>query len=128
MAARAEAARSPLDIDGRDLGMAIHQPFRRRRGRRAQDDLETRGAERVDRATQPRKFEPPRLRLQPAPGEFADANIANAHLAHSSRVVRPQGLRPMFGIVADAEHAMFPVREKQSLLPLLREKVARSAG
>ena len=89
MAARAEAARPSFAIDRSDFGMAVHQPFRRRRGRRSQHDLQARRAQRIQRAAQPCELQAPRLRLDPAPREFADAHIADAHRAHAPRVVGP---------------------------------------
>ena len=44
-----------------------------------------------------------RRRLQPGPGELADADILDADLGHARRIALPPVLGPVFGIVADAE-------------------------
>ena len=105
MAARAEAARPSFAIDWSDFEMAVHQPFRWRRGRRSQHDFQPGRAQHIERATQPCELQAPGLRLDAAPGEFADAHIADAHRAHAPCVVGPQAFGPMFGIPANAEHA-----------------------
>ena len=102
--ARAEAARPPLIVDRRDVGMLVHQPLRRRRGRRAEHDFEPRSAEDVEGAIEPAPVKVAASRFEARPCEFADAHICDAQFAHAPRVLGPDVLRPMFRIVADAEH------------------------
>ena len=55
VAARTEAARPAVLVIGQDLGMIVDQPFRRRRGRRAEHDLQP-GRPRISigRSSQPK--------------------------------------------------------------------------
>ena len=104
VAARAKAARTALLVHRDDAGMEVAQPLRRRCRRCAEHDLETFGVQHVHRAAQPVEIETALFRFKPAPGELADADMADAGLAHPARVPRPPGFGPVFGIVADAEH------------------------
>src|SRR5574337_2023753 len=79
--ARAEFAPSPRIVDGRDIGRLIHQPLRRRRGRRAEHDLQSGAAEDGYRLVEPAPAEFAAPRLVARPGEFADAHVLDPDFA-----------------------------------------------
>ena len=99
----AEAARPAILANGEDVGMRIDQPFGRCGRGSAEDDLQPLPRERVDGAVQPVEMELAARGFQTAPGELADPHAAEAEAGHLPRILGPARLRPMFGIVADAQ-------------------------
>ena len=104
VAPAAEAAGAAVRIGGQDVGFGIDQPFRRRRGGRAEHDAQAGTAEHVERAVEPAELELSWRGLDARPGELADADKGDAGFTHGGRIDRPLRLRPMFRVVADAEH------------------------
>ena len=102
--ARAEPARFSIRVNGRNLWILVHQPFRRGRGWRAEHHFQAGRAQHVHGAIKPAPVESAALRLIARPGEFTDPDERDAKLAHPPRIPRPPGFRPMFRIVTDAEH------------------------
>jgi hypothetical protein len=102
--ARAETAHMAVLIDRRDFGVFVHQPFRRRRRRRTEHDLQAGGTQRIHGSVEPAEIERVPLRLQPRPGEFADAHEGNAHVPHAPGVLCPPCFWPVFRIIANAQH------------------------
>jgi hypothetical protein len=102
--ARTEAAPPALTVDRRDLRKLVDQPFGRGSGRRAEHDLQPSAAERADRPIEPLPLEVAASRLVAGPGKLADPHIGDAELAHAPRILRPPVFRPVFRIVANAEH------------------------
>ena len=101
--AGAKAAGTAMLVMREDIRMHLHQPFRRRGSRRAEDDAQTFRMKGLDGAVQPGPVEAAGFRLDPGPGELADPHQAEPQFAHHPGVLGPVGLRPVFRIVADAE-------------------------
>ena len=108
---RAEAARAALQVDRYHVRHPVHQPLRRRRGRRAHHDAEAGGVQRLDRFIQPVPGEDTRLGLDHAPREFRDPHDADAHRVHAPRVFGPLRAWPVFGVIADTQlHVVDPMK------------------
>ena len=102
VAARAEAPRAPVLVDGEHVRVALEHPGRGGRRRRAEHDLEPGGVQRVDRALEPVEVQRAVRALEPAPGELADAHDGEPEPSHVRRVLGPARLGPVLGVVADA--------------------------
>ena len=103
MPAGAKTARAAMLVLRENLRIEVNQPFGRRGGRRAEDDAEALGVQGFNGAVEPTPVEAAGFRLQPRPGKLADPHEAQPQRAHHPGVFGPVGLRPVFGIVADAE-------------------------
>ena len=106
VAARTEPPHFPPRADRRHVGVAVDHPARRRGGRRPQHDSQPGRAQGLDRPVEPVEPELSGLRLEARPGELADAHAADAGPYHARRVLGPDRLRPVLGVVADAERAL----------------------
>jgi len=116
--ARAERARPPVRIDRQDVRMAVDQPLRRRRGRRAHHNLQAGLAEHVDRAVEPRPVVFAGRRFDATPREFGDPHLLDAERFHPARVVFPHRLGPMFWVVANSEaHRFVPYALRATAAP-----------
>jgi hypothetical protein len=85
------------------LRIFVHQPRRRRRGRRADDHLQLVLLRQRDRAIKQLEAEAAFLRLKDRPGELSDADHRETQLAHASEVVGPQLGGPVLGVVTHAQ-------------------------
>ena len=101
MPARAEAARLALRIMRDHVGHGVDQPFGRRCGGGAHDDLKAGRGQHLHRTVQPRPVELARSRLDPRPYEFTNTHARNANIDHAPRIICPIAFGPLFGIVTD---------------------------
>ncbi len=89
--------------DVQRLRVLRRQPLRRRRGRRAEDDLDPVLSEQDHRAVEEREIELALAGLHQRPGELADAHDVDAGRLHRRCVLLPEALGTELGVVVDAE-------------------------
>jgi hypothetical protein len=92
-------------VDGQHVGKAVEHPARRRRGGRAQNDLQTRARQRFEGPVHPGPVE-----SVPAPAPAATRRIRRSapmsgQARHARGILGPDLLRPVFGVVAGSERA-----------------------
>src|SRR5258708_22342342 len=83
--------------------MTIDQPLRRRRGRRAHDDLKTRIGEHIDGPVQPVPLIVTRRGFDPAPCKFSNPDAVDAKRLHARRIVFPHRFGPVLRVITDAK-------------------------
>src|SRR5687768_11556736 len=83
--------------------MLPDQPWRWSGGRSAEDDTQSLAGKTVDCAVEP--FPAPLFgrRFNPRPREFADPSPGQSQISHARRIEIPAILRPLFGVIANAE-------------------------
>ena len=89
-----------------------------RRGRRGtQHHLQAPSSQGVNRSIQPIEGESVWRRFETGPCEFADPNTAQARIRHTFGIFGPEGFRPVFWVVANAERTLHLVSHASRLQP-----------
>src|SRR5687768_6310786 len=104
MAAAAGTTAATVAVDRQNFRIEIGEPYRRRRRRRAENDLQARIAKDFYRPVEPGEISAAGTGLDLRPGELADADIREAERLHARGVVGPHLFGPLLRVVADAEH------------------------
>ena len=125
MPARSKAARLALGIDGQHIGVAVQHPARRGGGGGAQHHLQPLRAQGCNGAVEPAPIVLARLRLHPAPREFADAHPCQADFGHAGCIAGPDGVIPVFRIITNPKPALHSAT-KSSTSPLATPSKAKT--
>ena len=105
---------APL-VDRRDLRIFVHQPFGRRRRWRAEHDFQPGIAEHVDRPSSQSHWNSPRRGSMRDHANSPMRTVGDAHFAHAPGVLGPTIFRPVFRVVADAEHGQSDAPQRATL-------------
>ncbi len=99
----APVAQAPaLYVDREHLGMGPGQPRRRRGGRRGEVHRDAVVVHQVEHDVEPVEVPGAGSRLDPRPREHPDRHEGDPGLAHQPRVLRPDALGPLLGVVVAA--------------------------
>ena len=93
----------PVALDLVDVRVHVVQPGGIGGRGGAEDGLDAVAAQEVDRLLQPAEVELPLAGLHAVPGELGHADAGDAGLLHQASVGLPTFMRPVFGVVGDAE-------------------------
>ena len=89
-------------VHGEDFRMLLDEPDGRRRGGRAEDDVELAIPRHVHALLEPVELKLARPRLHREPGEFPHVDDLQAHRRDVIEVALPLVARPLFGVVVRA--------------------------
>ena len=109
MVAAAEETLLSAPVGGLDLRIAVDDPLGRRGRGRTEDDVDALGRQDADGFVQILKMEFAFPGLKLLPGELRHADDLDAHVVHHLRINSPAILRPVLGIIVNAELVLLHV-------------------
>ena len=109
MVAAAEETLLSAPVGGLDLRIAVDDPLGRRGRGRTEDHVDALGRQDVDGLVQLLKMEFAFPGLKLLPGELRHADDLDAHVVHHLRINSPAILRPVLGIIVNAELVLLHV-------------------